>query len=300
MEDKTKNSPFKAVEAVAAKTAITVSPQLIAAGASLLSGLFGSRRRKRQQRAAQKQYEEMRAAYEGLDTSNIYADVQNPYMGMENTMEDLRVNTQQADFIAQQGAQARADILGSFRNVAGGSGIASLAQSLANQQTQQAAQISASIGQQEAANERARAIQAGKLQELERRGEAQAESMRLGGEAQSRALEYQKTGTMFGMSQQRLAGANQAVAQGQAQMAAGIGGLAAGFASGQFGDLFGGAQAATGGASLLPNNYQLGDLNAPAFESQFGINPNFNNNLSYTLDPFGRKKFKDLSNLTIG
>lgn len=272
----------------------------ISAGASLLSGLLGSSRRKREQREARAKYEEMRTAYEGLDTSNIYANVTNPYVNMENTMEDLQVNTQQADFQAQQGAQARADILSGFRGAAGGSGIAALAQSLANQQTQQAAQISASIGAQEAANQRAAAMQAGRLQELEIAGELQAQQTRLGGEAQARALDWQKTGTMFGMGQQRLAGANQAVAQGQRQIATGIGGLAAGFASGQFGDLFGGAQAATSSASLLPSNYQLGDLNAPAFESQFGINPNFNNNLSYTLDGFGNKKFKDLSNLTIG
>ena len=238
MEDKTKNSPVKNIFAslfssgaaaggATAGGAAIGGPQMMAisAGVSLLSGLFGARRRRRQQRAAQKRYEEMRAAYEGLDTSNIYANVQNPFADMENTMEDLRVNTQQADFMAAQGAQARADILGSFRGAAGGSGIAALAQSLANQQTQQAARISASIGQQEAANERARAIQAGRLQELERKGELQAESMRLGGEAQARALEYQKTGTTFGMSQQRLAGANRAVAQGQAQIASGIGGL---------------------------------------------------------------------------
>ena len=212
---------------------------LIGAGTSLLSGLFGRRRRRREQREAKARYEEMKAAYEGLDTSNIYADVTNPYEGMENTMEDLRVNTQQADFMAQQGAQARADILGGFRQAAGGSGIAALAQSLANQQTQQAAQMSASIGQQEAANQRAAAIQAGRIQQLERAGELQAQTMRLGGEAQARALEYQKTGTMFGMGQQRLAGANRALAQNQSQIAAGIGGLAAGFASGTFGDFFG-------------------------------------------------------------
>ena len=227
----------------------------IGAGVSLLSGLFGSRRRKRQQREAKGKYNEMKAAYEGLDTSNIYANVQNPYeniqnpyANMENTMEDLRVNTQQADFMAQQGAQARADILGTFKGAAGGSGIAALAQSLANQQTQQAGQISASIGQQETANQRARAIEAGRLQQLERTGEFKAESMRLAGEQQAesmrlaganqaRALEYQTTGTMFGMSQQRLAGANQAVAAGQRQMASGIGGLATGFAMGQFGDV---------------------------------------------------------------
>jgi len=210
---------------------------LIGAGASLLSGLFGSRRRKRQQRQAKSKYNEMKAAYEGLDTSNIYADVQNPYAGMENTMEDLRVNTQQADFMAQQSAQARADILGTFKGAAGGSGIAALAQSLANQQTQQAGQISASIGQQETANQRARATEASRLQQLDRAGELQAQSMRLAGADQARALEYQATGTMFGMSQQRLAGANQAVAAGQRQMASGLGGLATGFAMGQFGDI---------------------------------------------------------------
>ena len=74
---------------------------MVQAGASLLSGFFGSRRRKREQRAAKARYEEMKAAYEGLDTSNIYADVTNPYLGMENTMEDLTVNTQQADFLSQ-------------------------------------------------------------------------------------------------------------------------------------------------------------------------------------------------------
>ena len=222
--------------AIAAFLGTPAGAATISAGASLLSGFFGSRRRKRQQREAKAQYEEMRAAYEGLDTSNIYADVKNPYEGMENTMEDLRVNTQQADFMAQQGSQARADILGGFRQAAGGSGIAALAQSLANQQTQQAAQMSASIGQQEAANQRAAAIQAGRIQQLERAGELQAQTMVLGGEAQSRALEYQKTGTMFGMSQQRLVGANRAVARGQSQIAAGIGGLAGAFAGGAFGD----------------------------------------------------------------
>jgi len=226
----------------------------ISAGATLLSGFFGSRRRKREQRAAKARYEEMKSAYEDLDTSNIYADVTNPYLGMENTMEDLTVNTQQADFQAKQGAQARADILGRFRSTAGGSGVAALAQSLANQQTQQTAQISASIGAQEAANKRAAAMQAGRIQQLERGGELQAQQIRMGGEAQARALEYQKTSTMFGMGQQRLAGANQAVARGQAQLASGIGGLAAAYATGQFGDMF------SGGGSIPTNSI---DLNSP-------------------------------------
>jgi len=246
---------------------------MVQAGATLLSGFFGSRRRKREQRAAKARYEEMKAAYEGLDTSNIYADVTNPYLGMENTMEDLTVNTQQADFQAKQGAQARADILGRFRGTAGGSGVAALAQSLANQQTQQTAQISASIGAQEAANKRAEAMQAGRIQQLERAGELQAQQIRMGGEAQSRALEYQKTSTMFGMGQQRLASANQAVAQGQAQLASGIGGLAAAYATGQFGDMFNNAP----GATITPNNsLGSGDINfKPPGELDIPINNNY-------------------------
>jgi|14_taG_2_1085336.scaffolds.fasta_scaffold22372_1 hypothetical protein len=246
----------------------------ISAGATLLSGFFGSRRRKREQRAAKAKYEEMKAAYEDLDTSNIYADVTNPYLGMENTMEDLTVNTQQADFQARQGAQARADILGRFRGTAGGSGVAALAQSLANQQTQQTAQISASIGAQEAANQRAAAMQAGRIQQLERGGELQAQQIRMGGEAQARALEYQKTSTMFGMGQQRLASANQAVAQGQARLASGIGGLAAAYATGQFGDMFNNAP----GATITPtNSLGSGDINfKPPGELDIPINNNYN------------------------
>ena len=211
MEDKTKNSPLKFLGLTGPQL------QLAITGGKVLGSFFGRRRRRRQQRAALAEYEQMRDAYEGLDTSNLYADVQNPYEGMENTMEDLRVNTQQADFMAEQGAQARANILESFRGSAGGSGIAALAQSLANQQTQQAAQISASIGQQEAANQRAAAAQAGRIQELERKGDFAAEQLRLAGEEKGRSLDYRKTGTLFGMAQRRLGVANRALAAAQQQ-----------------------------------------------------------------------------------
>ena len=282
-----KKSPVKnlgAVVGASAGTSIgTPEMMMISAGAQLLSGMFGSRRRRKQQRQAQARYDEMKKAYQGLDTSNIYADVQNPYAGMENTMEDLRVNTQQADFIAQQGAQSRADILGGLRGSAGGSGIAALAQSLANQQTQAAAKASASIGQQEAANQRARATEAGRLQQLERQGEFAAQGMRLKGADQARALEYQKTGTMFGMSQQRLAGANQAVAAGQSQLAGGLGGLATGFAMGQFGDIssmFGTSPSVnTGNVSLDATNPITGPRIGGVGQTVFNT---YDNNLNYT------------------
>ena len=83
---------------------------------------------------------------------NAYDGMKNQMEGMENAFEDLTVNTQQAEFEAQQNAQNQANIMSSMAGAAGGSGIAALAQSMANQGAQQAAKASASIGAQEAAN----------------------------------------------------------------------------------------------------------------------------------------------------
>ena len=99
----------------------------------------------------------MKQRFEAMDTSN-------PYANLQNTMEDLTVNTQQADFMAQQAQQNQANIMQNMAGAAGGSGIAALAQAMANQGTQQAQAASASIGQQEAANQMAAAQMAGQLQ----------------------------------------------------------------------------------------------------------------------------------------
>ena len=78
---------------------------------------------------------------------------ENVYENMENVYEDLTINQQQAEFQAQQGAQQRANIMQNLRGAAGGSGIAGLAQMLANQGQLQTQQISASIGMQESRNQ---------------------------------------------------------------------------------------------------------------------------------------------------
>ena len=71
------------------------------AGVSVVSGIasaIGSRKKeKRARRQADKaraRMEEQKAAFADLDTSN-------PYLNMENTMEDLTVNQQQAQFEAE-------------------------------------------------------------------------------------------------------------------------------------------------------------------------------------------------------
>ena len=158
----------------------------------IAGGIIGSSKRKREQGAAQAEFNRNKQRYENLDTSNLYKN-------MENVYEDLTVNTQEADFISQQQNQGMANTMDSLQGAAGGSGIAALAQSLANQQTQNAQGAAASIGTQEASNQRAERGMAATLQTQERQGEQM-----------SRNAELEKTETLLGMSQQRLGAANEA------------------------------------------------------------------------------------------
>ena len=114
----------------------------------------------------------------------------NPYEGMENVFEDLRVSTQAADFQAEQGAQQRADILGQLRGAAGTSGIAGLAQSMANQGQLQARQISAQLARQEVTNEMAGARGAAQVQQLERSGDAMVQEAESGRQATILGAQY--------------------------------------------------------------------------------------------------------------
>ena len=144
---------------------------LIGAAVSIGSSIFGAisakkeeRKAARQRRKEEAKMKEMEDIYKNLDTSN-------PYLNLENTMEDLTVNQQQAEFERQSFQQTQANILSDLAGAAGGSGIANLAQSLA-QQGQIAAQKQAvSIGMQERQNEMARQQETGRIQMMERQGE---------------------------------------------------------------------------------------------------------------------------------
>ena len=205
--------------------------------AKLGMSLAGRGDRIAEQNAARIEMEGLKAEYENLDTSNLYANVRNQYANIqtnfENVFEDLTVNKQQAQFQAQQANQQRANIMSSMRGAAGGSGIAALAQAMANQGALQTQRISASIGQQESMNQKLLAQGAAREQELERlaemqvaKGEETAEGLRLSGAETARGLEYSKTGTLLGMSQQRTAAANQARRMAAAQQMSAVGSLA--------------------------------------------------------------------------
>ena len=233
------NSPFKIVQFAMANPMVAAG---LAQGAiGFFSGRAARKRARREQALARAQMERSKQAYLDQEITNPYANLENPY-------EDLTVNQQQAQFQAQQGAQARADILGGLRGAAGGGGAAALAQSLANQQARQQQAISASIGQQEAANQRARAQGAASVQRLEAAGEAQRQQQ-----------EMARTQNIFGIDMARVTAANQAESDARAQQSAGLGQMVGagimGAASGAFNTVQTTPQMNIGTGS----NYQLGD-----------------------------------------
>ena len=193
---------------------------IIQGAAGIAQGLIGRKKRRAEQKLARKEYQQMKDKYRALDTSNLAANLQNQFA--ENVFEDLTVNTQQADFMAQQQQQSQANIMQSLQGAAGGSGIAGLAQALANQSTQAMAKASASIGMQEAQNQKLAAQ--GQLQV--QKGQAMVDQQVLAGEERARGLDYRQTGTLLGMAQRREASANKAIADANAALYGGIGSIA--------------------------------------------------------------------------
>ena len=187
----------------------------------IASGIIGHKKRKQEQKDAQAEFEASRAQYMNQDLSN-------PYANMENTMEDLTVNQEEAQFVAEKQAQSQANILSDLRGAAGGSGIASLAQTLANQGSENARKAAISIGKQEQANQMKERQQAAAIQKAERQGEIM-----------SRNMKQQEVQTLMGMAGQDVASAQQAVAAADQKMWSGIG---------QVGNV--GMQVATGGIDL--------------------------------------------------
>jgi len=127
--------------------------------------------------------EKQKAKYRNFEFKNPYAD-------MENPMEDLTIDMKAAQYQTQQANQQRANILSTLRGAAGGSGIAGLAQALANQGQLQTQQIAAGIGQQERQNNVFAARMAGQIDMTERGGEAMVQSAEMGRQSTLLGIEY--------------------------------------------------------------------------------------------------------------
>ena len=180
----------------------------------IIDGVKKAKDAKAEAAEAKKEYERNKEMFAGLDTSN-------PYANMENTMEDLTVNKQAAEFQKQQQMQQQANILDQMKGAAGGSGIAALAQAMANQGALDAQKASADIARQESANQQAQASEASRLQGMERQGEVM-----------SREMERAKVTGLLGMSQSEMqqaeakrAAANEQIMSGITDVAGIAGGL---------------------------------------------------------------------------
>ncbi len=217
----------------------------------------GGKKRLARREEAQLGYDESMANYFAQDTSNLYSN-------LENTMEDLTVNTQAADFAAQQQAQGLSNILGQASQAAGGSGIAALAQSLANQQAQSAQQASVSIGQQEQRNQMLAAQQASRLQGMERRGAEQSRALK----AQLLGEEFQIDAYELSASEQAIQAARAARAEGLGQFAGGVGNAVGGLSFGNFSSMLGNnpVELATKTGSVTPQDLTPGLTLAPIFK----------------------------------
>lgn len=193
-----------------------ITMSLVGGGLKMIGGLFGRGRARRRERAAAKleakrreEMERLKTAYSQISTVNPFLNMTNQFVDAENVFEDLTINQKQAQFESQQFDQSQANILSSMKAAAGGSGIASLAQALAQQGQLRAQQASASIGTQEAANKRLMAQEAARLQSKELMESSRLDQLERQGELISRQQQRDQTGTLLGMAQGETAAARQ-------------------------------------------------------------------------------------------
>ena len=231
----------------------------ISLGSSVL-GLFGAGKARKDARRrdaeARERLAEAREAYNAMDFTNPYEGITNPYenitsqfVGMENVYEEPQVNTEAADFIREQSQQQQANILSNLKGVAGGSGVAGLAQSLSNIGTQQARQASINIAQQERQSEMARRGEARRIDSLQRqdaqridllqrKGGFQADMLQRKGNMFVQQQEQNRLASLYGLSADTQTATSQALNTAQTQFSSALGNLGGeifgGVASGEF------------------------------------------------------------------
>ena len=231
----------------------------ISLGSSVL-GLFGaSKARKdarRADREARKRLAEARDAYNAIEFTNPYEGITNPYegiqsqfTGMENVYEEPQVDTRAADFMREQSQQQQANILQNLKGVAGGSGVAGLAQQISNIGTQQARQAAVDIARQERQSEMARRGEASRIDMLQRQdaqridmlqrqGEFQADMLQRKGDLFRQQQEQDRITNLYGLAADRQTATSQALNTAQTEFSSALGDLggeiAGGVARGDF------------------------------------------------------------------
>ena len=136
---------------------------------------------------------------------------------MENVYEDQTVDLKAAEFAKEQSQQNAANIMANLKGAAGGSGVAGLAQVLANQGAKQAQQAAADIGRQEQGNQARARAEAGRLQQLDVEGEQQRDLLERKGAQEVEQFDLDKQDKMLEIAGQRQAAAAQAMDNEAAQ-----------------------------------------------------------------------------------
>jgi hypothetical protein len=196
---------------------LLVGAAVVGVGAGVAKAISGGKAKKAAKKAeakAKAEMEKQKEAFKNMDTSN-------PYANQNNVMEDLTVNQGEAEFMKQQQQESQANIMQQMKGAAGGSGIAALAQTMANQGSMDAQKSAISIGKQEASNQMA-----------ERQEQSKLNAQEAVGDARSQDLERNKQATLLGMSQSDVAAQGQKVAAADQKMWSGITGAAGALSGG--------------------------------------------------------------------
>tara|TARA_R100001082_G_scaffold36047_1_gene18916 strand:- start:181 stop:1050 length:870 start_codon:yes stop_codon:yes gene_type:complete len=196
MAENKKDSPLHLGQAVIGK--------MVLAGAA---GFLLGRGRKKgnslqaQLAESQRKFEERLDAYEKSEFKPLDEDA----LKQENVMEELEVDTQAQDYAREQFQQQQANIMAGMRGVAGGSGIAGLAQALSNQAKQQARETQISISEQLRTNRAMERQEAARLKSQER-------AVTLANMQGANQFEIDKMTTLIGVAGEQVKGARQAIA----------------------------------------------------------------------------------------
>tara|TARA_Y100000592_G_C5429752_1_gene297687 strand:- start:325 stop:1035 length:711 start_codon:yes stop_codon:yes gene_type:complete len=174
---------------------------------------------------ARDNFEQMIANYEATEIKNPYAGISNTFSDVRSTAGMLGVNTQQAQFEQQQATANQAQMLNQLRGAAGSSGVASLAQAMANQQALNTQRIAAGIGSQESAISQQRAQMEMAAQTQRAQGAMQAQLARAGGAATQQQLQLGQQTNLINLAAEQYSAASDAVQQEEAERAALYGGV---------------------------------------------------------------------------
>ena len=186
--------------------------------AKFITALIGRRGLREEMRAANNDMNQQMEAWEDTKMQNPYAGVKNPYEHLENVYEDQTVNLKQAQFEKEQSQQAMANIMQGMQGAASGSGVAGLAQVLANQGVRQAQQAAVSIGAQEQTNQQRMIAESGRLQQLKTEGEQKRDLLEREGERLVEQYELDKQAKMLDFAMQRSDAATHSFEQSNRQI----------------------------------------------------------------------------------